>query len=396
MVTKHVYIDCDSHITPADAMDYLGDEMAHLKPVLTYDSEGRHASTHFPAGWPSGGWTEVPGFTPGMDLAGSGGKHDGLYSVDFRVYELDKMGIDLQMLVSQFSPWAWSYLVEPKLAAAMARSFNTSLLRIIERHPDRFFGAALVPLQDVPAAIRELEWAHANGFRVAVSDEIFPSREHPFGDPLGTREELWPFFAKCEELGMPVFLHRIQHGHRIVNVPTFQKFGLDIFAPNDTHVTLASLVTSGLLDDFPNLKIVKPESGTGWLKPFLEQLDSIYAGDSSVDYTNTQVRSRRVVPPGSRPLVPPELASERNKKLPSYYFKRNFWFAIETEEEELPEAVRFLGAERFLFATDYPHDDPGGRMKYEDVRLFEANTEIPEPEKELIRSGNAKQLFRLD
>ena len=76
-------------------------------------------------------------------------------------------------------------------------------------------------------------------------------------------------------------------------------------------------------------------------------------------------------------------------------WKNNFYFTIETEEPELPEALEFLGAERFLFATDYPHDDPGGRMKFEDVRLLRDNRQIAEDAKELIRWKNAQRLFNL-
>jgi predicted TIM-barrel fold metal-dependent hydrolase len=54
-----------------------------------------------------------------------------------------------------------------------------------------------------------------------------------------------------------------------------------------------------------------------------------------------------------------------------------------------------LGAERFLFATDYPHDDPGGKMKFEDVRLLKENPRISETAKELIRWQNARRLFDL-
>lgn len=85
----------------------------------------------------------------------------------------------------------------------------------------------------------------------------------------------------------------------------------------------------------------------------------------------------------------------KNSRPESHYFERNFYFTMETEEPELAEAVEFLGADRFLFATDDPHDDPGGRMKFEDVRLLKENTAISEQAKEQIRRQNAKRLFQL-
>jgi predicted TIM-barrel fold metal-dependent hydrolase len=98
----------------------------------------------------------------------------------------------------------------------------------------------------------------------------------------------------------------------------------------------------------------------------------------------------------ARAILPASQFLEKNKQPASYYFKNNFFFTIETEEAELAEAVEFLGAERFLFATDYPHDDPGGRMKFQDVELLRDNPNISEPDKEHIRWRNAHQLFHLD
>ena len=77
----------------------------------------------------------------------------------------------------------------------------------------------------------------------------------------------------------------------------------------------------------------------------------------------------------------------------SHYFKKNFFFTIETEEAELPEAMELFGATQFLFATDYPHDDPGGKMKYKDVELLDKNPHISEADKDLLRYKNAERLL---
>ena len=83
----------------------------------------------------------------------------------------------------------------------------------------------------------------------------------------------------------------------------------------------------------------------------------------------------------------------KNKKSPDHYFKNNFYFTIETEERELPEAMELFGASQFLFATDYPHDDPGGRMKYKDVQLLRDNPRITEEAKDIIRSTSAAAML---
>ena len=383
-------IDCDAHIIPRDAFDYVDGEFAGLKPVFHFDERGYYWYCEFPGGPP-----EVPGTTPLPPERGSGTNYDGMCDVHVRLGDYEKLGIEQQILVPQFTFW-WSYLTEPRLGSAMARSHNRSVLKIMREFPGKFLGAALVALQDVEGAIREMEWAYENGFNTVALDYSYPVREHPYGETLGSHRELWPFFKRAEELGKPVFLHAVQHGHRLVNALKYQKEGLDILAPHDGQLNLVSLITSGLLDDFPTLQFIHTESGTAWIKPLVQRLDGIFErAPVNYDDENPTPRTRRRVQERAKQVVPPEVSSDKNKLPPSHYFKNNFYFTIETEEPELPEAIEYLGAERFLFATDYPHDDPGGSMKFRDTELLRVNQKISESDKELIRCENAKGLFCL-
>lgn len=384
-------IDCDTHIMPEDAFDYMPEEFRDKAPIPVYSEEGLLIDMEFPGGPP-----EVPGVTP-LGAPGSGAKMKGLVDLRVRLDEMPVLGVDRQFVLPQFSGW-WTYMIEPELASAIARSYNLSNLRMMERH-DCLVGVAIVPLQDVPAAIREMEWAQKEGFCAVVLDKVFPVQDHPYGESLGSHKELWPFFARAEEMEMPIFLHNIQHGHRISNLPNFQKDGLYLFAPQEGQVSLVSLVTSGLLDDFPGLQFIFTEAGTGFIRPLVERLDAAFAGPP-VDYdgdadadvmrgVNAKLRRHRA-------FYGPEVFLEKNKQPASHYFRNNFYFTIETEEAALPEAIEFLGPERFLFATDYPHDDPGGSMKFRDVQLLAVNRNLSEETKELIRHGNAERLFKLD
>jgi predicted TIM-barrel fold metal-dependent hydrolase len=196
---------------------------------------------------------------------------------------------------------------------------------------------------------------------------------------------------------MPLFLHAVQRGHRLVNLPVFQIDGLDTFAPRDAQVNLVALITTGLLDSYPTLSFINAEMGAAPIKQLIQRLASPY-GNARVTYEDDEgpsAASRRTQGSTLPRLVPADVAREKNADLPSSYFRRNFFWTIETEEAELAKAIDLLGAERFLFATDYPHDDPGGRMKFKDVQLLAANDRIGEGDKDLIRSGNAIKLFGL-
>ena len=254
-------IDCDTHIMPGDAFDDVPEEFRDKAPMPRYSDEGLLVDIDFPGGPP-----EVPGVTP-LGPPGSGASMKGLVDLQVRLDEMPVLGVDRQFILPQFSGW-WTYMIEPALASAIARSYNLSNLRLMEHYGDRIIGVALVQLQDVPAAIREMEWAREEGFCAVVLDKVYPVQDHPYGESLGSHKELWPFFARAEEMEMPIYLHNIQHGHRISNLPNFQKDGLYLFAPQEGQVSLVSLVTSGLLDDFPGLQFIFTEAGTGFIKPW--------------------------------------------------------------------------------------------------------------------------------
>ena len=388
-------IDCDTHLMPRDAFDGVGGKLSSHKPVLQFDQAGLYSDVDFPGDAP-----QVAGTSP-LGAPGSGAMFRSLWDIEARMADYEgRLGIEMHIVLPQFSGW-WSYLIEPGLATSMARSHNEAMLRIMNEFPGKILGVALVALQDVEASIRELEWAKDQGFKSAVLDKVFPVKEHPYSEPLGSRRELWPFFEKAEDLAMPLYLHNVQHGHRISNLLPFQRDGLYVFAPQEGQMSLVSLFTSGLLDALPKLQFIYTEAGTSFIKPLVERLDKVLEAPP-VDYDDQEepLSNRALSKIGeklrrARAILPASQFLEKNKKPASYYFKNNFYFTIETEEPELPEAVQFLGAERFLFATDYPHDDPGGRMKFEDVRLLRDNAKISEEHKELIRWKNAQRLFQL-
>jgi predicted TIM-barrel fold metal-dependent hydrolase len=379
---------------PRDAFDGVHGGFRASKPELKFNEQGLYADVDFP------GYRDVRGTSP-LLAPGSGAMFKSLWDIEERMRDYDhRLGIEQHVVLPQFSGW-WSYLIEADLACAMARSHNEALLRLMKNFPDRILPVGLIPLQDVAAAIREMEWAKENNFRSVVLDKVFPVGDHPYSEPLGSRREIWPFFKRAEELSMPIYLHNVQHGHRISNLSVFQRDGLYLFAPQEGQMSLVSLFTSGLLDEFPTLQFIFTEAGTAFIKPLVQWLDRVLER-APLDYDDQEepLSNRRLTKVGerlrrARALYPAQIFLEKNQKPASHYFKNNFYFTIETEEPELAEAIEFLGPERFLFATDYPHDDPGGRMKFEDVRLLEENPEISQDTKELIRWKNARRLFQL-
>src|SRR4051812_571540 len=148
---QDVIIDCDTHFMPKDVFDYVEDPLRKLVPQLDFDESGFLSDIRFP-GAPS----DVPGATP-LPAPGSGAHYIGNTDMESRLEEYEKMGIDAQFILPQFTGW-WSYLIEPRLGNALARSWNLSMLRLMGEYSGKIYGVALVALQDVAGAIREMEW----------------------------------------------------------------------------------------------------------------------------------------------------------------------------------------------------------------------------------------------
>lgn len=396
--TKHetLIVDCDSHFLPRDAFESVEGRLADKRPRIKFNENGMLECVEFP-GVPA----QVPGSAPTKASGlGSGSKMRGLWDMELRLAEYEKMGIGAQVILPQFGGW-WNLLIDTELAIALAHSYNLSMLRTMRKYPG-VYPVATVAAQDPESAVKELEWAAENGFRGGlVLDHTFPVRDHPFGEPTPSRRQLWPLFKRAAELKMPVHFHPVQHGHRLRNLTTLQRDGVgEFFLPPmiDHQMCVVACITSGLLDQYPDLRIVQSEMLTGFIPELMHRMDKVYeefqelASGKAVDVA---VEARKRGNSGNYVMLSPEEAAIKNKRPPSYYFRNNLYWTIETEEHGFAAAVECIGAERFLFATDYPHDDPGGAMKYEDVGLLAGNAQLSEQEKERIRGANAVELFRL-
>ena len=118
-------IDCDTHVIPRDAFDYVDEKVAGLRPVFQFDDKGHWWYCDFP-GKPE----DVPGTTPLPGIRGAGTDFDGMCDMEARLKDFARLGVDVQVIGPQFTGW-WSYLIEPELATAMARSHNLAVLNIM-------------------------------------------------------------------------------------------------------------------------------------------------------------------------------------------------------------------------------------------------------------------------
>lgn len=273
-----------------------------------------------------------------------------------RIMALDEHGIDIAALsVNRF----WWYQAEPDLARQIVSIHDEELAEWCATHSDRFVALSSPALQYPELAAEQLEYAVTElGHRGASV------LGHARGEPPSTAK-YDPFWAKAEELGVPVFMHPdgsdniIQPG--VLDGPG--GLGNIIGNPLETTLFLSRLIFDGTLDRFPGLKIVASHGG-GYLPSYL--------GRSQVACARNN-------------------ANCVNTKNPTEYFKTQILAdTMVFNQEGLRHLVAVMGASQVVYGTDIPHGWP------DTLDLVVDSPWLSDAEKEAILGGNLVELLRLD
>lgn len=268
-----------------------------------------------------------------------------------RLGDLDECGVDVQVIsghVAQYLYWA-----DVETAEAMHRIGNDRLADYVQRAPQRFVGMGMVPMQDVAAAVRELErTVNELGFRAVQVCTAVNDTE------LG-EEALWPFWARAEALGVPVFVHPAGFVH-----PRFRKHGMwnGLGQPIEEALAMASLIYEGVLERFPALKVCIAHGG-GFLPYYAGRVDRNFA-----------------IRPGETPHI---------TRAPSEYMRRFFYDTAVYNLDMLEFLAEKVGPEQILLGGDYPvgEDDP--------VAFVRESRRLSEETKRRMLGENAAALLGL-
>ena len=263
----------------------------------------------------------------------------------------------------------------PDKAPEMARIGNDGLAEIVERHPDQFVGySALLPMNVPEAAVREAERALANGANaVQIASNV---NGRPLDEP-----EFWPIFEVIAKSGKPILLHPART-REMPDYPSEKHSKYEICSvlgwPYETGVTLARLVFSGIMDRYPDLKVIAHH--LGGVIPYLEgrvghSWDQLGARTSDEDYASLL---------------------KRLKKRPYDYFKDFYGdTAVEGARAATVCGLDFFGAEHVLFASDCPFDKEKGPGYIRSTIAVIESLGLSAADKEHVCHGNARRMFGL-
>src|SRR6266480_4630676 len=124
---------------------------------------------------------------------------------------------------------------------------------VAQKHPSRFFGLCVLPLQNMKASLAELDrCVRQLGMKGIL---LYTNLAGKFPD----EPEFRPLFARAVELDLPVLLHPAKP----VTIDFVKGYELTSTLGNmfDNTIALTRLLMSGLLDEFPKLKLVCPHLG---------------------------------------------------------------------------------------------------------------------------------------
>lgn len=242
-------VDLHAHVVLADAFETAG-------PYGPFHGDGADGAEYFRVG----DYTIKP-----IPYRGSV-----FMDVERRLAEMDRVGIDLQMLSP--NPLTFFGGVEAAPAIDFARATNDAMAALVAEHPDRLLGSAQLPMQDPDAAIAELD--RAIGELGLVAGYIGTGYGMAFDDP-----RLDDFYDRIVELDVALFVHGVTNdGRGPTPDPRLRRFGLDLIVGYTYEETLAaaSLVLGGILDRHPNLDVCLSHGG-GAIAFLAQRFDSMAA-----------------------------------------------------------------------------------------------------------------------
>ncbi|MFQ5683569.1 MAG: amidohydrolase family protein [Candidatus Binatia bacterium] len=283
----------------------------------------------------------------------------GLYTQDVptRLKDMDREGIDLSVLFPT-GGFAVNRLPEKDYAIAFARGYNSWIASVCNES-SRLKAVGLVPFQNVPAAVEEVNRAITKLGLVGITVGSFGMKHH-LGEP-----EIWPIYEELQRLNVPLLVHNARSGPAgEIRFDTFL-FKHTIGRPFETLLDCAALMYGGVPEKFPKLRVAFLECGSGWVPYWMDRMDEEWEHRKS-----------------EAPLL---------KAKPSEYMVNGNWFyAAEPEEATLPYAVERTGEDQIIFASDYPHWDG---LFPNAVSTIRGRKDITEGFKRKLLNDNAKRLY---
>lgn len=275
-------------------------------------------------------------------------------NIEQRLTDMEQAGFDMQILTLSI-PSVDIFPVE--VGEGLARLVNDEIAGICQKHRNHFMAFATLPFLDSDRTVKELERCiNELGFQGAcIGSNI---------NGMGLDNKLlFPFYERISEYGLPIHIHP----RAPVDQEAYKDYRLGpmIGFEMDLCVAVVRLIMGGVMDRFPNLKFVVSHLG------------------GAIPYLAERIQNCGEAYP----------ECQKNISAPAKEYLKQFYYdTVSFFEPALMCAYSFLSAKRLVLGSDYPHVIGDIQRAVTSIK----NLNIPEPEKELIYSGNILQLIQRD
>jgi predicted TIM-barrel fold metal-dependent hydrolase len=264
---------------------------------------------------------------------------------------------------------------EYELRHAGVKAHNRWMVDFVNEQPAQRAGIGQIFLNNVDDAIEDVKWCHANGLRGGVLISSVPPTTdwikplyHPDHDPL---------WRVCEELGVPVNAHSGTGGPKYQQAPAMPLVHF-IEISFYSQRPFVYLTLGGVFERFPKLKFVMTEMGCAWIPPTLTHLDSFMYNMRSNKVGEMRFEGE---------TVPPRSATE--------YFHQNCYVgASQPTPADIEAALGPVGVERFMWGSDYPHEE--GTHPYTRETLRQTMSGLDPKTVQRMLAGTAAELYGFD
>jgi aminocarboxymuconate-semialdehyde decarboxylase len=274
------------------------------------------------------------------------------FDLDKQLEHMDGLGhqVDVVCSIGPFSVFFSD--LPPEEGRDLAIQWNEEMAGAQRKYPGRVWASAAVPLVDTRIAIDVVNDA-VN--RLGLMGVNMPGSIG--SDQRIDAERLEPFYARLEELGLPLFLHPTDAVFADMLGGYDGALHLSLGRVVEVSVAAMRLVLSGVMERHPKLKIVM--SHTGGALPYQSgRMDK-----------NTQ-----------------------KAKLPrpaSHYLKRMYTDTVSPHAAGMKFAIEYYGIDRVMYGTDYPCWEPATALKLIDEIGLSA------PDREKLFYSNARRILGL-
>jgi uncharacterized protein len=284
-----------------------------------------------------------------------------------RLLHTEQVGLEKAILYPSLGLIWETEIEDVALAAAHAQAYNRWIVDFCADSGGRLIPIAHISMGDPQEAARELERAVKAGCKgVFVAPYTISNKSH--ANPDYDR-----FWAAAQDLDAPVGIHpgaeppakRVHQ--RFHDMKKWALWHFNVHGGQGPLQAFTALFQYGLFDRFPKVKVVVLESGAGWAGYLLNRMDAVY---DSVMFGHTV------------PL----------KEKPSYYFHRQCWISGDPDEKAFGHIIDFVGADKFFWASDFPHPDHPGNFMEELAELVDP---LSESTRRKVLGENAARVYGL-